>query len=79
MQEVSRRDIQYHWLAVSSGVEITLAILSAVSLKSMHFPVFDLARNSSMSLIPMLYPLHNAQVSGVLACSMFYPQGMHMK
>ena len=79
MQEVSLRDTQVHWLAVSSGVEVTLAILSAVSLKSMHFPVFDLARNSSMSLIPMLYPLHNAQVSGVLACSMFYPQGMHMK
>lgn len=50
-----------HWGGCRSPNKLcgmpTLAILSAVSLKSMHFPVFDLARNSSMSLIPMLYPL----------------------
>ncbi len=32
----------------------TRAILSAVSLKSTHFVVLDLARNSSISRIPML-------------------------
>ena len=32
----------------------TFATLSAVSLKSTHFPVFDFAKNSSMSLMPML-------------------------
>ena len=35
----------------------TFATLSTVSRKSPHLPVFDLARNSSISLMPMLYPL----------------------
>ncbi len=33
---------------------LALAILSAVSRKSVHFVVFDFARNSSMILTPML-------------------------
>lgn len=33
---------------------VTLATRSTVSRKSPHLPVFDFARNSSMSLIPML-------------------------
>ena len=37
-----------------SAEKDTFATLSAVSLKSTHFPVFDFAKNSSMSLMPML-------------------------
>jgi len=39
----------------------TLAIISAVSLKSTHLETPDLAKNSSISRIPMLYPLKNKQ------------------
>jgi hypothetical protein len=36
-----------------------LAITSTVSLKFVHRVILDLARNSSMRRIPMLYPLHS--------------------
>lgn len=35
----------------------TFDMTSAVSLKSLHLPTFDLARKSSINLTPILYPL----------------------
>jgi hypothetical protein len=49
----------YHMAALhSSHTGVTLAMVSAVSLKSPHLVRRELARNSSMSLMPILWPLH---------------------
>lgn len=54
----------------------TLATLSAVSRKSTHLVALDLARNSSMSLMPMLYPL---QCVSVAACYCLYEADCRIK
>ena len=53
------RNISANMPLATTWKKFTLAVFSMASLKPRHLVVLDLARNSSINRVPMLYPLHD--------------------